>query len=566
MGIIIVVKNRFKVFLIGLLFCNLLSLFVSSVKASEPVGAVDLVTADKILGWAEDEDFNGPTKVHVYIDQQFWGEAVADEYRGDIGEHGFTFEYPPVGSGQHELVVYVIGVNENGVADGQNVPLQNTTQVISNGCIGLQGAALEWCENNPDYWVSRQEDTKIIGNDFVKIGINNSYGGMISQLYSNDMSYNLIDEHGGGAIQLSLYGYDLSAGESGAWFGSGGECDPVAYASEAACLSANPRCREFGAGQGSHVADCQTVRPCNGKSVGWPYNPIQAQGYQCTWESQTNDVDAKQELEDGSYQIVLDNPGQFSKSAPFDSLEFKQTVLVEEAYAQIDYQLNYTGGLILGVHEQELPAVFTNNKLGAYYYYYTGDMPFENQPITKSALSEGEHFVDIFAKNSPDALASADEYWWGVCDQKESTCLTIATFSHEIEKAYLKKFSAEELGAGGSYLAPIGNFAIKPGLSKKFRIFLFPYHVEAEVKNKTVRQWIYELAEKESICSFCDTGTRKNKGNADCNERINTLDFSYWKRVYEDQRNSADVDFNCDQKSILNKVDLKDLEIWLKNY
>jgi hypothetical protein len=68
-------------------------------------------------------------------------------------------------------------------------------------------------------------------------------------------------------------------------------------------------------------------------------------------------------------------------------------------------------------------------------------------------------------------------------------------------------------------------------------------------------------------CQNCPSGIPKNKGNADCNSKINTLDFAEWRSVFKgDGDNKGKVDFNCSESDNRYKVNLEDLKIFIRNY
>ncbi len=98
-----------------------------------------------------------------------------------------------------------------GQPDGQNPQLTTSPKTVVGNCNDYPPSdVLSWCNAVPSYWVNRQTDTKRLLNKDIIIGINNSYGGSITQLSSSDRSQNLIDEHGGALIQLSLYGLNTT--------------------------------------------------------------------------------------------------------------------------------------------------------------------------------------------------------------------------------------------------------------------------------------------------------------------------------------------------------------------
>jgi hypothetical protein len=106
-------------------------LFAASIP---PVGYVDKLDRDQVVGWAKDPDnLNVPVSVHVYCyprgrSRAIWGISVkADKYRSDVGAHGFRLDarrYRDLPDGEYEIVAYAIGKDKSGANDGQNVALK----------------------------------------------------------------------------------------------------------------------------------------------------------------------------------------------------------------------------------------------------------------------------------------------------------------------------------------------------------------------------------------------------------------------------------------------------------
>jgi hypothetical protein len=72
---------------------------------------------------------------------------------------------------------------------------------------------------------------------------------------------------------------------------------------------------------------------------------------------------------------------------------------------------------------------------------------------------------------------------------------------------------------------------------------------------------------RRDLCAFCEQGLAKSKGNADCNNTVNVIDFSEWRAVYEELSSQEDkVDFNCKNSQSYYVVDLDDLRIFVGNY
>jgi hypothetical protein len=490
------------------------TLNTSEAASNVPGGALDAANGSYIAGWASDPDFSGPIPVHIYIDDVIVEDELAASYRADVGAHAFHWAHAPFGAGNHNVKVYAIGVNSAGVPDGQNVLLQisstklqrvNGGVVFYTGCSGLRGSAAEWCANMPNYWRNRQNDTKLLWNDFVKIGINNSYGGMISQLYGSDRSKNLITEHGGGAMQVSLWGYDDSNPTGGFFGNEAGKCDPTAYSSQALCLANNASCREWGAAKGAHVADCVSVKYCGMWGAGAPWNPIQGQGPNCSWDSAANDVQYKASTADGGWEIRYNNPYQFTKTNQFTGLTLGQKVSLGDAYAKIEYSILYNGVSRGGFHPQEIPAIFLDN-IKNKFYYYGGSTPFSNvnsdvtvipesqlKPRSGDSLAQAELYLRLPGKAYPIdnmSIGTATEGWWGACDVTEINCVTIATFDDSAAEAVLGKTADSE---GSGVLSLLGNFELKPGLQDMVTLYVFPYRYDRVVNGKSIRQRIYDL-------------------------------------------------------------------------
>jgi len=480
-----------------IIFVFLLAFFLSlshPAEAAAPVGSLDAADGTIIAGWARDDDYPGPIPVHIYVDDVLVHDQLANGARSDVGNHAFHWNHPPFGVGDHKVVVYAIGVDANGHPNGENPPISGSPKYFNVGCARLTGVEAEWCRNNPNYWINRQKDTALVGNRYVKIGINNSYGGMVSQLYSDDRTYNLIEEHGGAAVQLSIWGYDSTSTKEG-WFGTGcsGRCDPVRYDSEQACLEHNNKCVRRGHADGAHVSDCTRI-PCNCWEVGAPWNPIQAQGAYCTWDSPSNDVDYSGRTLTGGWEIRLDNPGHFTKNAPgFSGMSFSQKIELEDVYAKIDYAIDYNGPYTLTSHPQEIPAIFTKIGTPAKYYYYSGDQPYFDPNSPVEILNEpipgfiGFPNRGTYPHGPPYDLAT--EGWWGICDATETRCLTVASFSQSVTEAALH--GKEDY----SYITALGGFAIDSGFHREVTIYLFPYKYDKVINGKSIRERIFELAE-----------------------------------------------------------------------
>ncbi len=458
--------------------------------AAQPEGYLDVANSNLIAGWALDADYDGPIPVHIYVDGALVQAVLADDYREDVGAHGFNWVPPPFGAGNHEVIAFGIGVNSAGVSNGQNQGLTNSPKYINSGCQGLAGSALGWCEGNPAYWINRQADTELIGNDTVRIGVNRSYGGSIFQLYGPDWKDNLILEHGGAAIQLSIWGYDCPS--PSAWF-STDSCDSTPYGSKNACLAAgHSACVARGCAQGDHVLDCASATPCVGWSAGAPWNPIQAQGSDCWWDNAGNDT-VHDKWTDDTYYTRHENPYHFTSTLPpVAGMKMRQWVTLHQGYAEVKYRLTYEGSATWSKHPQEIPAIFTSKNMDKHYYYYGGDDSFSGDSVTHVS-GPSDEFVRFPGQSEyghdNNFMGYVNEGWWGVCDGPKEHCVTVASFDPVMNEVSLSGSSNNE-----GYITALGYFNVKPGLDLQWTVYFFPYRYDKVIDGSTVRQIIYGLA------------------------------------------------------------------------
>lgn len=506
-----------------------------------PIGSMDVGDDSLIAGWAKDPDTDTPIMVHIYIDGILVEDVKANVPRSDVGAHGFSFYHPSLGSGTHEIRAYAIDVDSHGALTNNNIELGNSPKSFTGDCNGFREGEDEqsWClvsrDDNIQYWQNRQKDTKLLWNDNVKIGFNNSYGGMITQFYSNDRAHNLITEHPGAAVQLSVWGYENNGG---GWIWSGPDgaasnthaCDPTTYpapdlgnashpisdTAKLACEAKNASCSQFPSAGGAQIANCTTVKTCNTFAPAAPWNPLQAGGEDCKWETPTNDV-TPAEVSPGVWEIKQVNPYQFTKTNAFDGLEWTQRVSLGDAYAKLDYTIKYNGNYTtLPYQPQELPAIFAAGGMNQKFYFYEGYSPFTNpnSPVRELVITQEQldrkgwdspniHYLglpnrnpQLFLHNTPprSPYGIADEYWWGVCNEDESQCLTIATFSPLVYETGFGPSAPENRGA---YLTPLGIFQLKPGFNEHLNVYMFPYKWDKVINGKSVRERIFELARTE---------------------------------------------------------------------
>ena len=462
-----------------------------------PTGSLDKAEAFHFAGWAKDPDSDAPLQVHLYVDGVLVKALTAGDYRPDVGFHGFNWTPPPYGAGAHQVVAHAIGVDATGAPNGENPSLDHSPITLAAGCAGLAASALGWCQGMAPYWIDRQSTTELVGDDSVRVGVDRSFGGTIFQLYGQGWDENLILEHGGGAVQLSIWGYD-PVGPAG-WFALDA-CDPTPYASNQACLAAgHSACVARAFSDGAHVLDCVTAQPCGGWTAGAPWNPIQAQGPLCGWDSPLNDVSAAG-YQGATYYTSHAAPFHFTSTLPAAPMPMEQWVTPHAGYAEVRYRLSYDGPTAWSPHPQEIPAIFTAPGVRSHYYYYGGDAPFTGAPPTHLTAAPNTHlrWPDRPVYGHADFIDYATEGWWGVCDDDQDRCLTLAAFDPLMNEASL---SVNQDGESG-YLTALGYFGVEPGMSHEWTVYFFPYRYDHVLPSGlTVRQTIAALAPLDFGCA-----------------------------------------------------------------
>jgi hypothetical protein len=79
-------------------------------------------------------------------------------------------------------------------------------------------------------------------------------------------------------------------------------------------------------------------------------------------------------------------------------------------------------------------------------------------------------------------------------------------------------------------------------------------------------QGLINFQTNANICNVCSTGLSKSKGNADCNNKIDLVDYAWWLSVFKSGSNKGVVDFNCQLEDSQFKVDLADFRVLLNNF
>ena len=345
----------------------------------------------------------------------------------------------------------------------------------------VRGAEVDFCRLT-EYMTTRNVSNVYLYNDYVRIGLNRSFGGAIMELYGVDKK-NRIEEHGGASVQLSIWGYDQNSSNS-SFYAKG--CTATPYNTEAACEAANGAgtCRRWP--NGAHVNNCTTVTSCTSWAAASPWNPIQAQAAGCGWNGHTNDISSIVGVGNG-VKMTKTNPYHFTKTSSFNGMTWSVNARVPDGapYARLKYAMSYQGPAV-GVHNQEIPAIFADTSISKWFYFYDGEAPYTNARSNVTRSSE-RGLVQLPNRTGeatrPDPGNPVGEEWVSVCNDAETQCLTVATFAPE----------AKSIAHDGQYLTVLGRFELGASYNNDWIVYLFPYRFDQVVEGKSVREWIYDL-------------------------------------------------------------------------
>lgn len=104
--------------------------------SAPPRGRLEAVTATDVVGWAVDDDYDGPITVALFVDGTFWTRVSADRPRPDLepegaATHGFSVPHALLPGQQVEA--WALGVRSDGSRDRQVVALAGSPATTPEG-------------------------------------------------------------------------------------------------------------------------------------------------------------------------------------------------------------------------------------------------------------------------------------------------------------------------------------------------------------------------------------------------------------------------------------------------
>lgn len=408
--------------------------------AALPTGSVTVPGVRTMAVTAVDSDYHS-VLIALYIDGALYDTAWLPNNVTGVRTYAPFGPGPVELGGAHLAEIWAIDVNSAGSRTGASVKLLSTT--FSESCSEFKHAALAWCNGVTNYFRTRQLTTKPIFNDHAWAGVAAGNGGAIMQLYDHTRSVNLLEEHGGAAMQLSIWGYAFD---------------------------------------GAHVANGVDVVPCAPWGAAGPWNPLAAQGPNCspqgvpvTRQWFLNPQDPRFGL-----RTELDNPYNFTKSSSYPATMVQEVRAVPGTeYIQLDVEFRNYNPHATNAHDQEFPALHLNYDFNWTDWRYSTDSSPDGVHRT---LVMGESLrllgpgAPSFYEGQPATVSDWNGEWVTACGNMKSNpqvrkCVTFATFDADISMASV----CNNCYVGASGMTPLGFFGLSYGSVIHATVFVFPY-------------------------------------------------------------------------------------------
>jgi exopolysaccharide biosynthesis protein len=104
--------------------------------SAPPRGRLEAVTATDVVGWAVDDDYDGPMTVALYVDGAFWTRVTADRPRPDLeadGAESGGFSAPHALRPGQQVEALALGVRSDGSRDRNAVVLAGSPATTPEG-------------------------------------------------------------------------------------------------------------------------------------------------------------------------------------------------------------------------------------------------------------------------------------------------------------------------------------------------------------------------------------------------------------------------------------------------
>ncbi|PQO27587.1 hypothetical protein C5Y96_18845 [Blastopirellula marina] len=180
----------------------------------------------------------------------------------------------------------------------------------------------------------------------------------------------------------------------------------------------------------------------------WVYNPVQGGSYQ----NQPSKVTEFRSNDKTLFAKIT--PRNWAGGQLLDEVTMTETISLEDYFAKIEFQMNYAGNKTHKPRQQELPAVFVHAEYDTL-VTYTGNSPWTGEELHRRKPS------------FPNESVTMNENWVAYVNQDD---IGIGLYVPGIEKATCYRY--QEANSACSYVAPIKEFALTPGLQHQYTVYL----------------------------------------------------------------------------------------------
>jgi hypothetical protein len=180
----------------------------------------------------------------------------------------------------------------------------------------------------------------------------------------------------------------------------------------------------------------------------WTWNPVQ--GGSSTGQPSTL-LDLRN---DGRTLYAKTMPRHWATGADLPGVTMEEWITLDNQIVHVHYRMHYEGRTSHPAAEQEMPAVFLDHRLITL-AYYNGPTPWTGAPLTRGKPADKNQYDNI----TENWAAYLNESDWGV-----------GVYVPEVSRMTFYVIRDDKKGC--AYLAPIKKFAIVPGLTVDYDVYL----------------------------------------------------------------------------------------------
>lgn len=183
----------------------------------------------------------------------------------------------------------------------------------------------------------------------------------------------------------------------------------------------------------------------------WRWNPVQGGD----WRGAGARVLEIRSTTNSLYSKTL--PKHWARGDDLTNTVMEQWITLTGAVAHVHFKFSYTGNVVHGERDQEIPAVFVEPEFKNL-VLYDGEKPWAAEPLNRSV------------PGWPNEGRKITEHWAAYVDEKD---FGIGAFVPMASRLTCYRFGDGKREHGScSYFAPITNFSIKPGFVFEYDAYL----------------------------------------------------------------------------------------------